>query len=94
MSKYEKEFKQEAVGLCKAKDANKAEIARKLAVEYKTLCNWVYASNDNLSAEEKAEMKRLKKENARLKEENEILKKASQYCMPVLRYTHFAKVAR
>ena len=85
MSKYEKEFKEEAVRLCKAKDSNKAEIARKLGVEYKTLCNWVYASNDEMNEEEKAEMKRLKKENARLKEENEILKKASQY---------FAKIAR
>lgn len=85
MSKYEKEFKEEAIRLCKGKDANKAEIARQLGVEYKTLCNWVYASNDEMNEEEKAEMKRLKKENARLKEENEILKKASQY---------FAKIAR
>jgi transposase len=85
MSKYEKEFKEEAVRLCKVKDANKAEIAMKLGVEYKTLCNWFYASENDLPAEEKAEMKRLKKENARLKEENEILKKASQY---------FAKHAR
>ena len=85
MSKYEKEFKEEAVRLCKVKDANKAEISRKLGVEYKTLCNWVYASENDLPSEEKAEMKRLKKENARLKEEVEILKKASQY---------FAKHAR
>ncbi|NJN74849.1 MAG: transposase [Limnothrix sp. RL_2_0] len=85
MSKYNKEYKEEAVRLCKAKDSNKAEIARKLGIEYKTLCNWVYASNDEMNEEEKAEMKRLKKENARLKEEVEILKKASQY---------FAKVAR
>jgi transposase len=84
-TEYSKEFKEEAVRLCKAKGSNKAEIARKLGVEYKTLCNWVYASNDEISPEEKAEMKKLKKENARLKEENEILKKASQY---------FAKHAR
>ncbi|MDX1919702.1 MAG: transposase [Candidatus Caenarcaniphilales bacterium] len=82
---YGKEFKEEAVRLCKAKGSNKAEIARKLGVTYKTLCNWVYSSNEKISPEEKAEMKRLNKENARLKEENEILKKASQY---------FAKVAR
>jgi hypothetical protein len=50
-----------------------------LRVECKTFCNWVYASNDERSAEEKAEVKKLKKENARLKEEIEILKKASQY---------------
>jgi len=79
MSKYGKEFKEEAIRLCKAKDANKAEIARKLGVEYKTLCNWVYASNDEMDEEEKAEIKKQKKENARLKEEVEILKKASQY---------------
>ena len=85
MSKYEKEFKEEAIRLCNAKDANKEEIARRLGVEYKTLCNWVYLSKDEVAPEEKAEMKRLKKENARLKEEVEILKKASQY---------FAKHAR
>jgi len=85
MSKYEKEFKEEAVGLCKVKGSNKAEIARKLGVEYKTLCNWFYEAENDLPAEEKAEMKKLKKENARLREENEILKKASQY---------FAKHAR
>ena len=59
MSKYEKEFKEEAIRLCKVKDSNKAEIARKLGVEYKTLCNWVYASENDLPSEEKAEMKRL-----------------------------------
>ena len=75
MSQYSKEFKEEAVRLCKAKDANKAEIARMLGVEYKTLCNWFYVSNDEMSAEEKAEMKKLKKENLRLKEEVAILKK-------------------
>jgi len=85
MSKHEKEFKEEAIRLCKVKGANKAEIARGLGVEYKTLCNWVYASENDLPAEEKAEMKKLKKENARLREENEILKKAA---------TYFAKVAR
>ncbi|MDX1920362.1 MAG: transposase [Candidatus Caenarcaniphilales bacterium] len=85
MSRYEKEFKEEAVRLCKVKGTNKAEIARKLGIEYKTLCNWCYASKNDLPAEEKAEMKKLKKENARLREEVEILKKAA---------TYFAKVAR
>jgi transposase-like protein len=61
------------VRLCKAKDANKAEIAKKLGVEYKTYCNWVYVSNDERSAEEKAEMKKLKKEIAPLKEKSKIL---------------------
>lgn len=79
MSQYSKEFKEEAIRLCKAKDANKAEIARSLGVEYKTLCNWFYASKDETTAEEKAEMKKLKKEITRLKEEVAILKKASQY---------------
>jgi transposase-like protein len=30
VSRHEKEFKEEAIRLCKVKDANKAEIARKL----------------------------------------------------------------
>ena len=84
MSKYEKEFKEEAIRLCKVKGANKAEIARQLGVDYKTLCNWVYTKENAIPAEDKAEIKKLKKENARLKEENEILKKAA---------TYFAKVA-
>jgi transposase len=85
MSKYEKEFKDEAVRLCNAKDANKATIARSLGVEYKTLCNWVYLSKSEIESAGKDELKRLKKENTRLKEENEILKKAA---------TYFAKVAK
>ena len=84
MSKYEKEFREEAVRLCKTKRASKAEIARKLGVDYKTLCNWVYTERTDLPAEDKTEIKKLRKENARLKEENEILKKAA---------TYFAKVA-
>lgn len=71
--------------MCNAKDANKAQIARSLGVEYKTLCNWVYLSKSEIDPAEKDEFKRLKKENARLKEENEILKKAAKY---------FAKVAK
>ncbi|MFN5540083.1 MAG: hypothetical protein ACK481_08530 [Candidatus Melainabacteria bacterium] len=43
--------------MCKTKDSNKAEIARKLGVEYKTLCNWFYASENDLPAEEKVKMK-------------------------------------
>lgn len=84
MSKYEREFKEEAVRLCKGAGANKAEIARKLGVDYKTLCNWVYSERSDLPAEDKTEIKKLRKENAHLKEENEILKKAA---------TYFAKVA-
>lgn len=84
MSKYEREFKEEAVRLCKGAGANKAEIARKLGVDYKTLCNWFYEKKNDLPAEDKIEIKKLRKENARLKEENEILKKAA---------TYFAKVA-
>ena len=34
MSKYEKEFKQEAIRLCNGKDANKAQMARSLGVEW------------------------------------------------------------
>ncbi|MDX1919614.1 MAG: transposase [Candidatus Caenarcaniphilales bacterium] len=44
-TEYSKEFKEEAIRLCKAKEANKAEIARKLGLNYKTICNWVYASS-------------------------------------------------
>ncbi|MDX1919286.1 MAG: transposase [Candidatus Caenarcaniphilales bacterium] len=67
-TEYSKEFKEEAIRLCKVKVANKAEIARKLGLTYKTLCNWFYDSNDEISPEEKAEIKRLNKENARLAE--------------------------
>lgn len=85
MSRHKKEFKEEAVRLCKLKGATKADVARKLRVQYKTFCNWVYASREDTNPEDKAELKCLKKENARLKEENEILKKAA---------TYFAKAAK
>ena len=84
-SKYSPEFKEEAVRLCKQAGANKAEIARTLGVEYKTLCNWFYASQNDLPPEEKAELKALKRRIIDLEEENEILKKAA---------TYFAKVAK
>ncbi|MDX1920769.1 MAG: transposase [Candidatus Caenarcaniphilales bacterium] len=40
-TEYSKEFKEEAIRLCKAKGPNKAEIARKLGLTYKTLLQLV-----------------------------------------------------
>lgn len=65
-----------------------AEVARDLGVNYKTLGNWVRAEQTRatrdlapgaLSESERAELKRVKKENAELKIEREILRKAAAY---------------
>jgi len=75
-TKYSREFREEAIKLCQANGANKAEIARSLGVTYKTLCNWTYGLGEEANSETQIENKKLKHEVARLKEEVEILKKA------------------
>jgi len=65
-----------------------AEVSRDLGINYKTLGNWVRAEQARetrdqapgaLSESERAELKRVKKENAELRIEREILRKAAAY---------------
>jgi len=87
-SKYPEEFRRESVRLVLTTDKSMADVARDLGINYKTLGNWVRAEQDRaakdlapgaLSESERAELKRIKKENAELKIEREILRKAAAY---------------
>ena len=90
-SKYSPEFREQAVELVRASDKTVAEVARDLKINDTTLGNWVKADRAErgeperstgllpLTAEERAELTRLRRENAKLKTEREILKKAAAF---------------
>ena len=87
-SKYPSEFRAEAVELVRTSGRARAEIARSLGLSDSTLKNWVVAADaararaadpDALSEDERAELRRLRKENADLRMDREILRKAAAY---------------
>ena len=87
-SKYPEEFRRESVRLVLTTDKTMAEVARDLGINYKTLASWVSLEHERqakdfapgaLNESERAEFKRIKKENAELKIEREILRKAAAY---------------
>ncbi|WP_440864185.1 transposase [Symbiopectobacterium purcellii] len=77
------EFKKEAVALVTKQCYTIARAAASLGISNKTLHTWVSLarkqSNGVLSDDERAELKRLQKENKELRTEKEILKKASAF---------------
>jgi transposase len=89
-SKYPPEFREQAVELVKASDKTVAEVARDLGINDTTLGNWVKADRAEhgvpdatgllpLTAAERAELTRLRREVSKLKMEREILKKAAAF---------------
>ncbi len=84
---YTQEFKDSAVKLVTEQGYKISEAARNLGVNASLLRRWkkeveagtTSGANGCLSAENKAELLRLKKENHRLKLEREILKKAAAF---------------
>jgi transposase len=87
-SKYPVEFRGQAVELVRATGKTIAEVARDLKINDTTLGNWVKADRAErgeadgsgllpLTAAERAELTKLRRENARLRQEREILKKAA-----------------
>ncbi|WP_440864007.1 transposase [Symbiopectobacterium purcellii] len=77
------EFKKEAVALVTEQGYTIARATASLGISNKTLHTWVSLareqSNGVLSDDERAELKRLQKENKELRTEKEILKKASAF---------------
>jgi transposase len=89
-SKYSPEFREQAVELVRATGKTVAEVARDLSINDTTLGNWVKADNAErgvpdgsgllpLTAAERAELTKLRRENAKLRVEREILKKAAAF---------------
>ena len=87
-SKYPLEFQREAVELVKSSGRSRAEIARSLGISENTLRNWMNADRDRrernadpevLTESERAELRRLRKENAQQRMDMEILRKAAAY---------------
>ena len=89
MSKYQKEFKLEAIRLLNEKEKSVAEIARELGVKRTLLYRWrdelkektdeAFKGRPGPKADDKSELARLRRENKDLKEERDILKKAAAY---------------
>lgn len=79
---YTNEFKQEAVALVTEQGYSVPKAAASLGITDKLLYNWkakveAEQSGEALSADERAELIRLRKENKELRMEKDILKKAS-----------------
>ena len=82
--RYPDQFKREAVELVRITDRPVRQIAEEIGVADQTLRNWVAADEaergggpGRLAADEREELKQLRKENKRLRMEREILKKAA-----------------
>ena len=81
---YTVEFKKEAVALVTEQGYSVLKAAESLGITDKLLYNWkakfeAEQSGSTLNEDERAELKRLRKENKELKMEKEILKKASAF---------------
>lgn len=82
---YPPEFRQQIVELNRA-GRSIASIAREFEPSQNTIRKWVQQAeldagerDDGLTTDEKAELRRLRRENRRLKEEREILEKATAW---------------
>ena len=81
---YSREFKEEAVALVLKQGYTVAQAAESLSVNPALLSKWkqkieAEQSGESLSADEREELKRLRRENKVLRMEKEILKKASAF---------------
>ena len=83
-STYTEEFRREAVELFLSGDRPQSKVAESLDIHDGSLSTWGKEHERNntpgaLSDDERAELKRLCKENAELKQDREILKRAAVY---------------
>jgi transposase len=100
-SKYSPEFREQAVELVRATGKSVAQVARDLSINDATLGNWVKADNAErgvpdssgllpLTAAERAELTKLRRENLKLRVEREILKSGGLLRHGVDEVTRFA----
>ena len=91
-SKYPEQFRKDAVELVRSSGRTLRDVGRELGVNHETLRNWVNAAkraeragsgggdhSGEVSADEREELRRLRKKVAELELEKEILRKAAQY---------------
>jgi transposase len=80
--RFTDEFKAETVKLVKQSDRTMSDIAMELGISGKSVGEWVRNaadSKESMSEDERAELKRLRKENSELRMEKEILRKATAF---------------
>ncbi len=83
--RYPDQFKREAVELVRISGRPIRQIADELGVSDQTLRNWIVKDDaergmaGELTADEREELKLLRRENRRLRMEREILKKAAAF---------------
>jgi transposase len=87
-SKYPEQFRRDAVDLVRSSGRSLREVGQELGVNHETLRNWVNAAKtadagrgraDEMSADEREELRRLRGKVAELELEKEILRKAAAY---------------
>ena len=86
-SKYPEQFRRDAVALARSSDRPLRQVARELGVNHETLRNWVRTAEQaqaaapagGVSAEERQELRELRKRVAELELEKDILRKAAAY---------------
>jgi transposase len=84
--RYPEEFKAEAVQLARSfPEKSIRQLAYELGIAHQTLRNWIkqaeinHSQREELTTEEREELRRLRRENKILREEREILKKAAAF---------------
>jgi transposase len=86
-SKYPEQFRRDAVALARSSDRPLRQVARELGVNHETLRNWVRTAEQaqagppagGVSADERQELRELRKRVAELELEKDILRKAAAY---------------
>jgi len=80
--RFTEEFKAETVKLVKESDRSMSSIAMELGINAKSVGEWVRLAEESgspIEEDERAELRRLRKENQELRMEKEILRKATAF---------------